>query len=57
VKLLKIIRNSALHLANVIEDVLEMSRIENGKFSINEELFNLREAIDTVCKIMEFQLS
>jgi signal transduction histidine kinase len=44
-------------LANVIEDVLEMSRIENGKFSINEELFNLREAIDTVCKIMEFQLS
>lgn len=29
---LKIILNSSLHLQNVIEDALDMSRIENNKF-------------------------
>lgn len=31
---LKIILNAALHLESVIEDALDMSRIENNKFSI-----------------------
>jgi signal transduction histidine kinase len=31
---LRIVMNSSLHLQNVIEDALDMSRIENGKFQI-----------------------
>ena len=31
---LKIIRNSVHHLENIVSDILDMSRIENGKFEI-----------------------
>jgi signal transduction histidine kinase len=43
--LLKTITNSSKHLSYLIEDALDISRIENGKFTINEEYFNIREAI------------
>jgi len=53
---LRIILNSALHLQNVIEDALDMSRLENNKFSIFKDLFDLRAAVTEVCDIMKFQL-
>ena len=31
-KYLKIIKSSTIHLENLVNDVLDMSRIENGKF-------------------------
>ena len=31
-EILKIIKNSSIHLQNLIEDSLDLSRIENGKF-------------------------
>ena len=31
-KYLRIVLNSSIHLSNVIEDALDMSRLENGKF-------------------------
>jgi len=31
-RFLKIIKNSANHLSNLVEDTLDMSRIENGQF-------------------------
>jgi signal transduction histidine kinase len=42
---LKIILNSSLHLENVIEDALDMSRLENNKFSIFKEMVDIRSAI------------
>jgi signal transduction histidine kinase len=45
---LKIILNSALHLQNVIEDALDMSRIENNKFTIFKGVFNIEEAVNEV---------
>ena len=51
---LKIVLNSSLHLENVIEDALDMSRIENGKFEIINELFDIRETLNEVCEVMEF---
>ena len=51
---LQIILNSSLHLQNVIEDALDMSRIENNKFQIFKELFDVRETIEEVCKVMDF---
>ena len=52
---LNIILNSSLHLQNVIEDALDMSRIENNKFQILKEYFDIRTAIQEVASIMEFQ--
>ena len=53
-KSLKIVLSSALHLQNVIEDCLEISRIENNKFSLYKEKFDIREAANEVCDIMKF---
>jgi signal transduction histidine kinase len=52
---LNIILNSSLHLQNVIEDALDMSRIENNKFQIFKEFFDIRSAVQEVASIMEFQ--
>ena len=51
---LTIILNSSLHLQNVIEDALDMSRIENDEFEILKELFNIRDALKEVCEVMDF---
>ena len=51
---LQIILNSSLHLQNVIEDALDMSRLENNKFSIFRELCDIKDAIKEVCAIMKF---
>ena len=52
--LLKIILNSAFHLQSVIEDALDMSRIENNKFEINFGEFEIRKIIEEVADIMSF---
>lgn len=49
---LHIILNSSLHLQNVIEDALDMSRLENNKFFIFKELCDIKDAIKEVCAIM-----
>jgi signal transduction histidine kinase len=46
--------NTSLHLQNVIEDALDVSRLENNKFSIYKEFCDIREAIKDVCDIMKF---
>lgn len=56
-KYLTIILNSSLHLQNVIEDALDMTRIENNQFEIISEFFNVRSAVEEVSSIMSFQVS
>ena len=56
IKLLNIILCAMLHLETIIDDALDMSRIENNKFSIFQEIFNLKNVITEVCDIMSFQL-
>ena len=56
IKYLKIMQNSSTHLENVIEDALDISRIENGKFEINKSEFNFRNTVNEVADIMKFQL-
>ena len=51
---MEIILNSAYHLENVIEDALDMSRIENNKFEINMCEFWLKDCVQSVVSIMEF---
>jgi signal transduction histidine kinase len=45
-----------MHLLNVIEDALDMSRIENKKFFIQLEFMDIRDAVKEVTDIMRFQL-
>ncbi len=51
---LQIILNAALHLQNVIEDALDMSRLENNKFSIYKEMSSIKRAVEEVCSLMNF---
>ena len=34
--------NSSIHLQNVIEDALDITRLENNKFQIFKDVFNVR---------------
>lgn len=43
--LLKVVLNSSLHLQNVIEDALDITRIENNQFKLFKEYFDIRLAI------------
>ena len=53
---LRIILNSSIHLQNVIEDALDMSRLENNKFQIFKDLFDLRKVVYEVADLMKFQI-
>lgn len=53
---LKVVLNSSIHLQNVIEDALDISRLENNKFTLYKEQFDVRAAATEVCEIMQFQL-
>ena len=49
----EVIKSSADHLRNMIGDILEVSKIEVGKLSLHEELFDFHELID----MLEFTYS
>jgi len=49
----EVIKSSADHLKNMIGDILEMSKIEVGKLSIDEELFDFHKLIE----MLEFTYS
>jgi signal transduction histidine kinase len=38
----------------VIEDALDMSRLENNKFEIFKELFDIRKVVYEVADLMKF---
>jgi signal transduction histidine kinase len=42
---------SALHLLQLINDVLDLAKIEAGKVDLNPELFSVERAINEVCAI------
>ena len=49
-KQLKMVYNSAKHLLNLINDVLDISKIEAGQLNVASETFNLRDAVEKVIK-------
>ena len=53
---LKKIAISSKHLLGLINDVLDMSKIESGKMTLNMELLSLSEAIEGVATIIQPQI-
>jgi signal transduction histidine kinase/CheY-like chemotaxis protein len=46
------IHNSGTHLLGIINDVLDLSKIEAGKMEIYPEFFSIAPVIDSVCQVM-----
>jgi len=53
---LKKITSSSRHLLGLINDVLDMSKIESGKMTLNEELVSLREIMESIVSIVQPQI-
>lgn len=55
-KCLAKIRTASEHLYSLINDVLDMSRLESGKTELNENIFDVREMLDACCSIIQGSL-
>ncbi len=53
---LKKITQSSRHLLGLINDVLDMSKIESGKMTLNDERVSLREIMDSIVSIVQPQV-
>jgi cell cycle sensor histidine kinase DivJ len=49
----RLIHESGEHLLNVVNDILDMSKIEAGKFKIVKEPFDVASLINSCCDIMQ----
>jgi PAS domain S-box-containing protein len=50
------ILNSGNHLLSLINDILDLSRVESGKLDLHPESFSLPDAVDAVCSTLRPQL-
>lgn len=53
---LKKVMFSSRHLIGLINDVLDMSKIESGKITLNMDILSLREAMDSIVNIVRPQV-
>ena len=53
---LKKITMSSKHLLGLINDVLDMSKIESGKMTLNEDFVSLREIMESIVSIVQPQV-
>ena len=49
------IGSSARHLLSLINDILDMSRIESGRMELRKEVFSFRDLLDQICVIINGQ--
>ncbi len=56
-KYLEIINRSGEHLLSLINDVLEMSKIEAGRLTLNEQAFDLHRMLDSIEEMLQLKAS
>ena len=49
------IGTSARHLLSIVNDILDMSRIESGRMELREEKFSFRDFLEQICIIVDGQ--
>lgn len=49
------VHNSGQHLLNLINEILDLSRIEAGRYQLNEEPLNLAGLVEDCCRMMELK--
>ncbi|MBN2069060.1 MAG: PAS domain S-box protein [Opitutales bacterium] len=54
-KRLEVIRSSGVHLLSLINDILDLSKVEAGKMPVEEDWFDLREFLDEVISILRIK--
>jgi signal transduction histidine kinase/ActR/RegA family two-component response regulator len=50
------IETSSLHLLDIINDILDMTKLQGGKFTLSPTRFNFRKMIQNVCDIIMFEV-
>jgi signal transduction histidine kinase/CheY-like chemotaxis protein/ligand-binding sensor domain-containing protein len=50
---LRSILQSGQHLLSIINDILDLSKVEAGKMELYPETFAVRHAVDSVCQVMK----
>ncbi|MGV3757851.1 MAG: ATP-binding protein [Verrucomicrobiota bacterium] len=53
---LSLVRSSAIGLMDLINDILDLSKIEAGKLSLVEERFSLRSMLDEVFQLLAYRI-
>ncbi len=56
-EMLGTVKYSADHLLSIINDILDFSKIESGKITFENIIFNLKEMVDNLMKVMQFKAS
>ena len=51
------IEDASVHLLGVINDILDMSKIEAGKFELSEEEFSIEKMLDRVVNVISFRVN
>lgn len=51
----RIIRRSADHLSNLVDGLLDISKIESGSLQLHRDLVNLGEFLDQICDMFRLQ--
>lgn len=51
----KVFRNAGENLLQIINDILDLSKVEAGQITIEHIEFNLREQIEKTCEVMAFR--
>jgi CheY-like chemotaxis protein len=54
-RFVKILQNAGFNLLHIIDDILDISKIESGSFKTEQEEFNLINTIKEVVEILELQ--